>query len=399
MHKARRWILLLALLLLAGAYLRFRPPAPLPVVVVPVTRGTVEATVTNTRAGTLKACRRARLSLPVGGQIARLLVHEGQQVAAGTLLLELWNRDRAAALAVARAERDAAQARAREACAPVVAAYRELVRVRKLVRRKAASPERLDRARAEADSRQAACEAAQASLQVARARVEAAQAALDQTRLRAPFAGTVAEINGEVSEYVTPSPVGVATLPVIDLIDTRCLYASAPIDEVEAPRLHPGLPVRIHLDAFPGRAFPGRLVRIAAYVQTREKQARTVEVEAEFTPRPAGVPLLPGYTTDVEVLLAVHRDVLRVPTEALQDGTVYRLTPDDRLERVRVVTGLHNWQWTEIRHGLRPGDRIVLDPGRTGLAPGRRVRPRPGTLPEPGDRSADLARARQDAGA
>ena len=61
----------------------------------------------------------------------------------------------------------------------------------------------------------------------------------DRTELRAPFDGTVAEINGELGEVVTPSPIGVATLPAVDLMDISCLYVSAPIDEVDAREADP----------------------------------------------------------------------------------------------------------------------------------------------------------------
>ncbi len=375
--KKPLWLLLLPALL-AGAYFHLNKPEPVTVTTATVSTGRVEDIVTNTRAGTLKACRRARLSLATGGQIASLPVRKGERVEKGRLLVELWNRDRRASLALARAREKVAHARAREQCAPVVAAYRELVRLQRLVKEKAASRRQLDQARAEADSRQAACEAAQAELRVAQARVEAAEAALEQTRLLAPFAGIVAEINGELNEYVTPSPVGVATLPVIDLLDPGCLYASAPIDEVEAPRLETGLPARIHIDAFSGRPFPGHVRRIAPYVQEREKQARTVEVEVDFDTLPEKVTLLPGYTTDVEILVAAHDAALRIPTEALVDGRhVLVVNGNGRLERRRVRTGLSNWEWTEVLDGLAAGEQVVLEVERRDLVPGMPVRARP----------------------
>ena len=77
-----------------------------------------------------------------------------------------------------------------------------------------------------------------------------ARAALDKTRLTAPFGGTVAEINGELGEFVTPSPIGVPTPPAVDLIDTTSLYVSAPIDEVDAPDIRADMAAHISLDAF-----------------------------------------------------------------------------------------------------------------------------------------------------
>ena len=68
-------------------------PKPIAVAVTHVARGTVESTVANTRAGTVKACRRARLAPAIGGQISHLYVKEGDHVVTGQLLLALWNDD------------------------------------------------------------------------------------------------------------------------------------------------------------------------------------------------------------------------------------------------------------------------------------------------------------------
>ncbi|PIQ40119.1 MAG: efflux transporter periplasmic adaptor subunit, partial [Thalassolituus sp. CG17_big_fil_post_rev_8_21_14_2_50_53_8] len=89
----------------------------------------------------------------------------------------------------------------------------------------------------------------EAQVQNAKASVAVQQARLAQTQLRAPFAGIVAEVNGEVGEYATPSPPGVATPPAIDLIDERCLYVRAPIDEVDASVIRVGMDARVTLDA------------------------------------------------------------------------------------------------------------------------------------------------------
>src|SRR5512147_3303824 len=71
----------------------FTRQKPVAVALVTVERGPVVATVANTRAGTVDACRRARLSPALGGQIAKLPVKKGEHVAADALLLELWNDD------------------------------------------------------------------------------------------------------------------------------------------------------------------------------------------------------------------------------------------------------------------------------------------------------------------
>src|SRR5262249_38297339 len=90
----RRWILRIAILLglgLAALALKLTvfAPDPVPVTVTPVGRGRVEETVTNSRAGTVKARRRAQMSPEVGGRVVAIPHREGERVKAGDVLLEL----------------------------------------------------------------------------------------------------------------------------------------------------------------------------------------------------------------------------------------------------------------------------------------------------------------------
>jgi HlyD family secretion protein len=201
-------------------------------------------------------------------------------------------------------------------------------------------------------------------------------AQIERTQLRAPFAGIIAEINGEVGEFVTPSPVGIPTPPTVDLIDASCLYISAPIDEVDAPRVQPGMPARISLDAFPDRVFAGHVRRVAPYVLEQEKQARTVEIEAEIDDADKSG-LLPGYSADVEVVLDSRADVLRVPTSVVTvDGTVYVYDADAGTIAERPIeAGIANWEYTEIAQGLTAGDRVVSSIDREGVGDGALVEP------------------------
>ena len=349
-------------------------PDPVRVRVVAVERGVVERTVANTRAGTVEACQRARMSPAAGGQIARLPVEEGDRVEPGQLLLELWNDDLGAALELAARQTEAATTRADEACAIADVARRKADRLLRLRKQKIASEEATDEAVGEADARRAACESARTSVTVSRAQEDVARANVERTRLRAPFAGIVAEVNGEVGEYVTPSPVGVATLPTIDLIDRSCLYVSAPIDEVDAADIRPGIEARISVDAFPSRNFSARVRRIAPYVLDVEKQARTVDVEADFLTAADSEPMLPGYSADLEIVLARHGDVLRIPTGAVLEGSkVLVLTSAGVLEERSFEAGLTNWQFTEVASGLEEGERVVTSVDREGVEPGARA--------------------------
>lgn len=206
----KKRLLLLLVIAMCGFVVAWyaRREVPVTVRLEEVGRGDVELTVTNTRAGTIKACRRAALSMPGGGRVETLHVHEGQEVAAGQLLLELWNDDRKAMTAQAQAQLAAATNRREQQCIEADNSEREAKRVQALHDRGLAALEAAENALTRARSSAFACRAAHDEQRIAAASLEMNRALLAQTRLHAPFAGIIAEINGEVGEYVTPSPPG-----------------------------------------------------------------------------------------------------------------------------------------------------------------------------------------------
>ena len=341
------------------------------VIVKKASSGAVQETVANTRAGTIEACRRAGISPSIGGQIDSLPVKEGDLVEQGQVLMELWNEDQTAQYKLAQSEAKAAKARANQACVLAEVAQREAERQKKLQKKNLSSEEAVDRADGEARAQKAACNAARASSEVSQAQLNVVQAALDRTRLTAPFNGVVAEVNGEIGEFVTPSPVGIPTPPAVDLMDISCLYASAPIDEVDAPRIRVGMPANISLDAMAGENFAGVVKRVAPYVLEMEKQARTVDVEVDFLCQADCNNMLPGYSADIEVILDEKTSVLRIPTEAVLEGnSVLVLSTDERLELREITTGLKNWEWTEVTDGLSEGEEVVVSVDREGVEDG-----------------------------
>ena len=350
-------------------YVYLSRPEVIAVVVKRADIGIVQTTVANTRAGTLMASRRASLSPSVGGQIASLAVSEGDQVKAGQLLLALWNEDLTARVELASQEVTAAVARAQEACVVAEVARREAERLKKLRKKGVASEEEVDQAEGEASAKTAACRAATADIGVSKAKLDVAQAALDKTRLVAPFDGTVAEVNGELGEFVTPSPVGVPTPPAVDLIDTTSLYVSAPIDEVDAPDIRTAMSATISLDAFGKKRFAGTVSRVAPYVLDREKQARTVDVEVTFIDARDTGNMLPGYSADIEVVLVKKVNALRIPSEAIIEGNRVLVFSEQAgvLEERKIDTGLHNWEYTQVLSGVRDGEQIVVSVDREGV--------------------------------
>ena len=367
-------VFLIAVSLAAAAAWYATRPKPVAVAVAQAGIGRVETTVANTRAGSVSACRRAKLAPPAGGRIERLNVREGDRVRTGQVLLTLWNDDLTARERVSREQLQTAKARVREVCELAKASARDARRARELRARNFVSQEAVERADADAGAKQASCDLAATQVAEAEARIQASRADTDRTVLRAPFAGIVAEVNGEIGEYLTPSPPGIPTLPAVDLIDDSCIYVTAPIDEVDAAQLKVGMTGRITLDAYRGKHFVGKVRRIAPYVLAVEKQARTVEVEVDFEHRGDAGHLLIGYSADIEIVVSGRDGVVRIPTPALMPGNrVLVLGEDGVLEERRIETGLSNWEFTEAKSGLARGERVVTSLEREGVKAGARA--------------------------
>ncbi|MFT6624645.1 MAG: HlyD family secretion protein [Cycloclasticus sp.] len=348
---------------------------PVKVTLTPVTKGRVDLTVSNTRAGTVKACNRSRLSLPIGGQIAELFVSEGDQVKKDQVLIRLWNKDQQARLVDAKARFEMAKQAVIESCRMAERNKREQARFVELAARKLASAEALDNASTQAIISAASCKKAQANSNSADAAVSLQAAMLEKTELTAPFSGVVAEINGEVGEYITPSPSGVATPPAIDLIADNCLYLSAPVDEVEAAQIERGMAVNVTLDAFRGEQFAGEVTRIAPYVKEFEKQARTVDVDVKLLDKTQQKKFLIGYSADIDVIIQQKKNTLRLPTEAVIDGnSVLLYQPStQRLALKTFKPGISNWRFTEVLDGLTGGDKVLLSLDAEGAIDGALV--------------------------
>ena len=370
-------IIVIIVAALAGGLFWVTRPKPLPVVVSEVGTGKVEATLANTRAGTVEACQRTKLSTIMGGRIEFLGVKEGDKVKKGQLLLKLWNDDQQANAGLAQAQVALAAKRSEEACIAAVNAENEAKQQAKLRAKGFVSSSREESARTDAEVRRAACNTARADIAQAEARLKATRSEQGRVALYAPFDGTVAKIVGELGEYSTPSPPGVPTPPAIDLIDDSCLYVKAPMDEVDAPKIVPGQPVRITLDALPGKVLAGKVRRVAPYVSAVEKQARTVDIEVDFAQPADAAGLLVGYSADVEIVRDTREQVLRIPTAALQEGSkVLVYNPDSGKLDARIVKpGVANWEYTEILDGLKAGERIATSLERAGIKAGAKVTP------------------------
>jgi len=370
-----RWLsrlLIVFVIIAAGVALRFTifRPEPIPVTLYRVDRGAVEETVANSKAGTVKARRRARMSPEIGGRVAMIGARPGDEVREGEVLLRINDADLRASLALTKQDVVTAEAGAREACLSAGQADRELKRNIDLSDQNIVSEEVLDRLRSDRDVTAARCEAARAAVSRARAAVALAEANLGKALLRAPFDGIVADLDAELGEWVSPSPPAVPIPPVYDIIDRSSIYISAPMDEVDAARIEAGQQTRITLDPYPDQSFDGTVTRVAPYVLDIQEQNRTIEVEVDFEDAEFSRTLLPGASADVEIILRRVENVRRIPSYALMEGDRVLVLEGDVLAGRAVQIGLRNWEYAEVVDGLEEGEAIVISLDRAEVKEG-----------------------------
>ena len=330
----RRIVIALVIIALLGlGFYWLSRPKPIPVVLKEVTEGKVEATLANTRAGTIEACQRTKLSTIIGGRIEYLGVKEGDKVKKGQLLLKLWNDDQQAQAALSQTQIVLAGKRSEEVCIAAVNAEKEAKRQAELRARGFVSSSREEVARTDAEVRRAACNTAKA----------------DVAQAEAKFKATKIEQGRVLNLALDPSTQAEGLRAICDFT----------------------------LDALPGKILPGKVRRVAPYVSAVEKQARTVDIEVDFEQPESAGKLLVGYSADVEIILAGRDKVLRIPTAAIQEGGRVLLFNADssKLEARQIKTGLSNWEYTEVLEGLKAGDRIVTSLEKEGVKAGAVVTP------------------------
>ena len=372
----RRLPILLAVFVALVVVLRFTllRPEPVSVRVAPVEIARVEATVTNSKAGTIRARHRAKLSPEVGGRIAELLYREGDSVAAGEVLVRLADGTPKVQLTLAEESLVVSRARARGACIARDRASRKLERKGKLAHREIVSADILDELQSNYEGAEASCTALRAEVDRARTSIVAAQEELAKYSVRAPFDGIIAEQNAEVGEWVTPSPPMLTAPAIVDILDPASVYISAPMDEVDSLKVRVGQQAIVTVDSRPGESFLGRVVRVAPYVLDFEAQNRTVEIEVELDDKALAGRFLPGTSADVEVVREVRERVLRIPANSLLEGGRVLVPKDGVLEERTIKVGLRNWNYAEVQSGLEEGELVVTTLDRAEVKLGARVR-------------------------
>jgi RND family efflux transporter MFP subunit len=281
-----RWLpaLLLALLALGAAAwffgLRQAPAAEVRTAVAREAQSREAATVLNA-SGYVTARRQATVSAKFTGRVTEVLIEEGMQVEEGQVLARLDDSNLRPALALADAQLVSAQRGAQETEALLTEAHLNLERSTQLVERKLASEAELDRSRALARSLEAQLERKQADVEVAARQVDIYRQQLEDSIIRAPFAGVVVAKNAQPGEMISPVSAGggFTRTGIGTIVDMASLEIEIDVNEAYINRVNSGQAVVATLDAYPDWKIPCHVIAI---IPTADRQRATVGVRVGF---------------------------------------------------------------------------------------------------------------------
>jgi len=314
--------------------------------------------------------RRATIAAKITGRVHEIFAEEGMSVRAGQVLATLDDADARARLTSAVADRDATAAALGDLRVNLANAEREWRRMEALRARELVSEQDRDQARMAVDSLRARIALASQQVTAAEARVQIAQQDLDNTTVRAPFAGVVVSKDAQRGEMVSPVSAGggFTRTGIATIVDMDSLEIEVDVNEAYIARVKPGGPVTAALDAYPDWHIPGK---VRTVIPTADRQKATVKVRVAFEqldPR-----ILPdmglkvtfwGEEADARAdggpRVLVPRAALRVEG----DGPAVFVYHDGRVQRRAVSLGQARGDAHEVIAGVSEGEQVVT----TGLA-------------------------------
>jgi RND family efflux transporter MFP subunit len=364
-------LLLVVLLLGGGGFIAFRfvPRAVTVRVGAVLVEGGAPATSTGTLSanGYVVARRSADVAPAVPGRLVSLEVEESSPVKKGQVLARLEDDAQKAQLA-------AAQAALAQVVAGFPAAERAAQRANRLLADQAGTGLDLERAQDQLTMLEAQRAAAEAQVRVA-------EVALEQTRIRAPFDGTVLDTRGEPGEFVSPGGIGLTGTGILTLADLATLEVEVDVNEAYIARVSPDQPVFVALDSLPGTRFAGRVLRI---LPTADRQKATVRVRVAILDKdPRILPQMGARVSFVseadavaaETQAATEKRVIAPANAVVRggDGSARVFVIDGGIAISRAVTlGALVERGYEVESGLLGAEQVVLAPPPT-LADGAKI--------------------------
>jgi RND family efflux transporter MFP subunit len=335
--------------------------------------------------GYVVARRQATVSSRITGKLGEVLIEEGQHVAAGQVLARLEPADLNADLERARAQLAANEAAIRVSQALLDQAQPKYVRSQELHSQGYLSNESLEGARSSLASAQASLEQSREQRRAAAAAVEIALRGLDDTVVRAPFAGVVTVKAAQSGEIVSPISAGggFTRTGICTIVDMDSLEVQVDVAESFINRVTTGMPVSVKLNAYSDVEIPAHVI---AVIPTADRSKATVAVRIAFQGRDPRV--LPEMGAKVVFLRAeatrekVAPGSVMVPVTAVErmngSSGLVLVARDGRIERRRVQLGRVLQGSQVILAGVAPGDPVVVRFSQS-LADGDRVRIKPET--------------------
>lgn len=310
-----------------------KKPDAVPVEVARASRRPIAASYTGT--ANLEAPGEAMVVAKTSGVMVQLLAEEGDQVRAGQVL--------------ARIDGDKVRLEVARQKAIVDKLENNYRRAQELEASKLVSTEASDQIKYDLAS--------------ARAAYEVAKLELSYTNIVAPISGVVAQ------RIVKPGNLIALNAPVFRIVNNSHLEGVINAPEREMARLKAGLPLRMVVDAVPGKVFVGKVDRVAPVM---DSASGTFRVVCAFKNAPE---LRPGMFGRIEVVYDQRQDALTVPRIALLEDegepAVY-VVKDKQAHRTPVKLGYTTGEYAEIRAGLKDGDRVVTA-GKVAIRDGTEV--------------------------
>lgn len=375
-----KWVVLLLVLAIGGVMaMRYaNRPRPIEVETASVTQRAagVQASVLNA-SGYVTARRRATVSSKITGKVTEVNVEEGMAIREGQVLARLDDSQFRASLALAEAQAEAARRNVRESEVRLAEARLTLERAERLAADRLNTKADLDTAKASVDSLLARIEAAREQVRVAERQIDVERTNLDNTIVRAPFAGIAVSKDAQPGEMVSPNSAGggFTRTGICTLVDMRSLEVEVDVNETYINRVEDGQPVTIALNAYPDWQIAGRVITT---VPKADRQKATVLVRigfAQLDPRilpDMGVKVTFMKQAEAPAASASDRPVLLVPKATIRtenNQTYAYVVNSGVVDRRAVRTGGADGDKLEIVAGLSSGERVIVSPP-AGLASG-----------------------------
>jgi RND family efflux transporter MFP subunit len=322
--------------------------------------------------------RLATVSAKVTGRVKTVSIEEGKRVEEGQVLATLDDTDEQAARALSAARLDAARSQLAEIRSNLENAEREALRQDELVARKLASRQAADNARTAAQGLRARLASAERDVVVAQRSLAIADLDLDNTIVRAPFAGVVTVKAAQPGEIISPLSAGggFTRTGIGTIVDMDSLEIQVDVNENFINRVVAGQPVEATLNAYPDWKIPASVIAI---IPTADRSKATVKVRIAITERDARI--VPDMGVRVafleerkpEAAAAEPPKGVLVPRAALrregEEDVVYVFAGDRLARRVVQLGSITAGDARQVLAGVAVGDRVVTAPAQ-GLADG-----------------------------